>query len=71
MVQQLPRLHAVRLGIHAYDGTEEASDFPNTDEHAWVQPPAGLAALTALELVGATSLPLDWRQLSALQCLRV
>jgi hypothetical protein len=39
----------------------------------WVCPPAmaGLAALTALELVGATSLPPNWCQLSTLQRLQV
>ena len=73
MLKQLPRLQAVKLGIQAYTGTEEDCDYPNIDSFEWAEPPAmaGLAALTALELVGNASLPPDWRQLSALQRLRV
>ena len=74
MMQQLPQLRGIRLGIQAYGGTEEDYDYPYLEGVVeWVSPPAmaGLAALTALELVGATSLPPDWRQLSALQRLHV
>jgi hypothetical protein len=54
MLKQLPRLQAVKLGIQAYTGTEEDCDYPNIDSFEWAEPPAmaGLAALTALELVG-------------------
>ena len=83
MLEQLPRLRGIKLGIHAYHGHEaifkdylkcydvdgdERVTFPE-----WVRPPAlaGLSALTELELAGAASLPPDWRQLSSLQRLRV
>ena len=74
MLEQLPRLRGIRLGIHAYWKTEEDYLYPDLDDwHAWVGPPAmaGLGALTELALAGAASLPLDWRQLSALQRLQV
>ena len=73
MLQQLPRLRGVKLGIQAYDGTEEDYNYPNLEDgYDWVLPPAmaGVAALTELDLVGCTSLPPDWRQLSALQRLK-
>jgi hypothetical protein len=73
MLQQLPRLRGVKLGVHAFFGAEEDGDYPNTDEFEWVHLPAmaGVTALTGLELVGETSLPPDWRQLSSLQRLRM
>ena len=73
MLAQLPRLRGVKLGIQAYEGTEEDYNYPNDAGYEWVEPPAmaGLAALTELALVGGTSLPPDWRQLSGLQRLRV
>jgi hypothetical protein len=73
MLEQLPRLRAVKLGIQAYEGTEEDYNYPGTGDIGWVHPPAmaGVAALTELALIGATSLPPDWRQLSTLQRLHV
>jgi hypothetical protein len=73
MLEQLPHLQAVKLGIQAYEGTEEDYDYPSTHAVGWVHHPAmaGVAALTELALIGATSLPPDWCQLSALQCLKV
>jgi hypothetical protein len=74
MLQQLPQLRGIRLGIHEYEGTEADYEYPYLEGVVeWVSLPtmAGLAALTALELVGAASLPPDWRQLSALQRLHV
>jgi hypothetical protein len=73
MLGQLPQLRGVKLGIHAYTGTEEGIDYPDTDAYAWVQLPAlaGVAPLTELALVGCTCLPPDWRQLSSLRRLRM
>ena len=73
MLCQLPQLRGVKLGIHAYWGTEVGCIFPKTHEVDWVSLPAlaGVTALTELELVAHTSLPPDWRQLSSLQRLRM
>ena len=73
MLGQLPQLRGVKLGIHAYHGTEEGIDYPDRDTQDWVQLPAlaGVAALTELALVGCTCLPPGWRQLSSLQRLRM
>lgn len=70
-----PSLTALALGIHAHCGPEQS--YRDYGIEAWparvhLPPLARLAAaLTELRLVGAVSLPPDWRQLSRLQRLRV
>ena len=73
MLEQLPKLRAVKLGIHAGKGTEEDPIHPICDRDDRVELPvmAAVAALTELELIGAARLPPDWHQLSTLQRLRV
>lgn len=73
MLQQLPRLLGVSLAIHAHYGTEEDYKDSKNEEYEWVDLPAmaGVAALTELKLVGAVSMPPDWRQLSSLQRLKM
>ena len=76
MLEQLPQLRGVKLGIHAYLGTEESNEYDfeyyeGWDECVGLPALAGVTALTELELVGNTSLPPNWRQLSCLQRLRM
>lgn len=71
MLAVLPQLHGAKLS--AFRGTEDGWDYPDTENHEWVQLPAmsGIAALTALEVVGASNLTPYLRQLSALQRLHM
>lgn len=71
MLRQLHKLAGIYLGIHAHNGVED--DSADVYDYDWLQSPemAGVGALTRLQLVGAVSLPPDWRQLSSLQHLEV
>ncbi len=74
-LRSLPSLSALSLSIHACRLTDDEPLEDRMDDwDVWVQAPALAplaAALTELRLVGAVSLPPDWRQLSRLQRLRV
>ena len=77
MLEQLPRLRGIKLGIHAYTGTEMTCMADSVAYGAAYLGPthlpalAGLSALTELELAGEACLPPDWCHLSNLQLLRV
>ena len=68
-LSQLPAQMHYAFGMHAHYGHELNSNFPDVEEYNWLFPPpmARLCGLTKLRLVGAVSLPPDWRQLSSLQ----
>jgi hypothetical protein len=71
MLEQLPRLRGIKLGIHAYMGTGMGSGYTGVFPSVHLPAMLGVQALTELELAGEACLPPDWRQLSSLQRLRV
>jgi hypothetical protein len=71
MLEQLPRLRGIKLGIHAYMGTGMGSGYTGVFPSVHLPAMLGVQALTELELAGEACLPPDWRQLSSLQRLRL
>lgn len=72
MLQRLPHLSDIALGIISCFGSELHYNFPDTDqwEYYVTLPPLGsMTALTHLRLVGMVDLPPDFPQLSSLKSL--
>lgn len=84
MLEQLPQLTAVSLGVHSCWGSELDAPYGNCDlyypdtsvrdewEHSVQLPPlGGLTALTELYIAGRAALPPDFGQLRRLRRLTV
>ena len=70
MLQHLPHLSSIALGISSCPGSEIHDNYPVVDwweQYVTLPPLGGVPALTHLRLAGMVNLPPDFHQLSSLQ----